>query len=100
MDEQTKVYCARLLKDRIDRYRELHDQIPEQIERHLREDGIVSLDIYLDGDAVMMIVRRNPNQSAAHKNFDEKLEQWWQRETGQCFETFWQPSTPIYSLNP
>jgi L-rhamnose mutarotase len=99
MDEQTTVYLATLSPGKIDRYRELHDQIPEQIERHLREDGIVSLEIYLTDDKAIMVVRRNPSHAEPHRNFDEKLEQWWQQETGQCFESFWQASPLIYSLD-
>jgi L-rhamnose mutarotase len=98
MKSITEVYFATLLPDKVALYQELHDRIPEQIETNLREDGIESLEIYRSGLELCMIVRKISGKPAALRNVDPELELWWQSETGNCFETFWQLSSPIYHL--
>jgi L-rhamnose mutarotase len=94
----TTVFFARLNPDKAERYRELHDRIPAQIETHLREDGIESLAIYGSGLSLCMIVRKHEGMEASERSFDEALERWWQRETGECFASFWEPAELIYRL--
>jgi L-rhamnose mutarotase len=98
MKSITEVYIATLLPDKVALYQELHDRIPEQIETNLKEKGIVSLEIYRSGLELCMIVRKNSGKAAVLKNVDLELERWWQSETGNCFETLWQQSSPIYHL--
>jgi L-rhamnose mutarotase len=97
-EARTSVFFAKLLPDKADRYRELHDRIPAQIETHLREDGIEALAIYAWGLDLCMIVRKHEGMDASERSFDEAMERWWQRETGECFASFWQPANLLYRL--
>jgi L-rhamnose mutarotase len=95
---RTTVYLAKLQPGKEDRYKELHDRIPAQIETHLREDGIEALAIYGWGLDLVMVVRKNEGMASSERSFDEAMERWWQRETGECFASFWQPTNPLYRL--
>ncbi|TVY04272.1 L-rhamnose mutarotase [Cohnella terricola] len=98
-ETRTFVYIAKLLPGKEALYRELHDRIPAQIELHLLEDGIVSLQIHRVGQELCMVIHRNPGKSVVDRNYDEELERWWQNETGQCFAAAWQPAELVYALS-
>ncbi|MFC5406345.1 L-rhamnose mutarotase [Cohnella soli] len=51
-----EVKVAQLHPERVERYEQLHRDIPEVKERHMRETGIVSLRIFREGLTLFMIV--------------------------------------------
>lgn len=93
---QTEIKVAHLQPDQVDRYEQLHRDIPAGNEKHMREAGIVSLRIFREGLTLFMIVESDPSLAIPDRVIDIQLEEEWHRLTGECFSSIWQDAKEIY----
>ncbi|MCC3375926.1 L-rhamnose mutarotase [Cohnella sp. REN36] len=98
-NKMTQVKVAFLHPDQVERYEQLHRDIPAGNEKHMREAGIVSLRIYREGLTLFMIVESDPSLALSDRLVDERLEEEWHRLTGECFSKIWQDASEIYRLH-
>ncbi|MCD9023512.1 L-rhamnose mutarotase [Cohnella silvisoli] len=94
----TEIKVAHLHPDQVERYEQLHRDIPAMNEKHMREAGIVSLRIFREGLTLFMIVESDPSQALPERVIDHHLEEEWHRLTGVCFSEIWQDACEIYRL--
>ncbi|MFC5404066.1 L-rhamnose mutarotase [Cohnella soli] len=93
-----QVKVARLHPDQVERYEQLHRDIPADNEKHMREAGIASLRIFREGLTLFMIVESDPSLVVPDRVVDLQLEEEWHRLTGECFASFWQDAVGVYRL--
>ncbi|MFD0695262.1 L-rhamnose mutarotase [Paenibacillus sp. GCM10027628] len=93
-----EIRVARLRRDLIVEYRQLHDHIPQQIVKNLIESGYTDLQIYLHGDYLIMLTEHDQTQMIPDRTIDEQAEEEWHHKTGRCFESFWQQADNIFDM--
>jgi len=93
-----EIRVARLRKERIGEYRDLHDRIPRQNVKHMTEAGFTDLRIFLLDDLLIMITEQDPTLAVPGRTIDERAEEEWREKSGRCFETLWQDATMIFDL--
>lgn len=98
--KRTEIKIAKLHLDQIEEYEQLHRNIPEAIEKHLREMGVTSLRIYREGANLVMIVDKDSETEKKDRMIHEAIVSEWNRLTGNCFVEFWKDVNEIYSLAP
>ena len=94
-----EVKVAQLHPEQVERYEQLHRDIPAANEKHMREAGIVSLRIFREGLTLFMIVESDPSQAIPDRVVDQQLEEAWHRQTGECFSQIWQDAVEVYRLD-
>ena len=94
----TEIKVAHLHPDQVERYEQLHRDIPAGNEQHMREAGIVSLRIFREGLTLFMIVESDSSLALPDRVIDHQLEEEWHRLTGECFSKTWQDTSEIYQL--
>ncbi|WP_152392008.1 L-rhamnose mutarotase [Paenibacillus guangzhouensis] len=95
----TEIKVAHLHPDQVQRYEQLHRDIPAGNERHMREAGIVSLRIFREGLTLFMIVESDPSLALPDRVIDHALEEEWHLLTGKCFSKVWRDASEIYQLH-
>ncbi|MGZ9583203.1 L-rhamnose mutarotase [Paenibacillus marinisediminis] len=95
----TEVRVAQLHPDQVERYEQLHREIPAGNEKHMREAGIVSLRIFREGLVLFMIVESDSSLALPDRIVDQRLEEEWHRLTGECFSKTWQVASEVYRLH-
>lgn len=96
---KTEIKVAHLLPEQVERYEQLHRDIPAANEKHMREAGIVSLRIFREGLILFMIVESDSSIALPDRVIDHQLEEEWHRLTGECFSKVWQDAYEVYSLD-
>ncbi|MBP1993188.1 L-rhamnose mutarotase [Paenibacillus eucommiae] len=89
---------AVLHPDKIEEYERLHNEIPEQIERHMKEAGCKKLHIFRQGTHLWMYVELDESEAVAGRIVDEEMEREWHALTGDCFVNMWQEVPMVYSF--
>ncbi len=95
-NRMTTIKVAHLHADQVERYEQLHRDIPAGNEKHMREAGIVSLRIFREGLILFMIVETDLSLEIPTRIVDQQLEEEWRRLTSACFSSFWQDANEIY----
>lgn len=94
----SEIKVAHLHPDQVERYEQLHRDIPAGNEQHMQEAGIVSLRIFREGLTLFMIVESDSSLALPDRVIDHQLEEEWHRLTGECFSKTWQDASEIYQL--
>ena len=94
----TEIKVAHLHPHQVQRYEQLHRNIPAGNEKHMRESGIVSLRIFREGLTLFMIVESDPSLALPGWVIDRQLEEAWHRLTGECFSKTWRDASEIYKF--
>jgi len=95
----TEIKVAHLHPDQVERYEQLHRDIPAGNEQHMREAGIISLRIFREGLTLFMVVESDPSLALPDRVIDHELEEEWHRLTGECFSYIWWDASEIYKLH-
>lgn len=96
---RTVVYkIAKLHPDQVERYQQLHDEIPMENERHMQESGIISLRIFGSGLTLFMIVETDSALETPDRFIDLAAEQRWHDLTGICFSEKWEDMKEVYTF--
>lgn len=95
----TEIKVAHLHPDQVERYEQLHRDIPAGIEKHIREAGTVSLRIFREGLTLYMIIESDPSLLIPDRVIDNMLEEEWHRLTGECFSKTWQDASEVYRFH-
>lgn len=91
-----EIKVAKLHPDKIERYEQLHRDIPAGNVKHMQEGGMISLRIFREGLTLFMIVEKDPTLELPDRVIDQALGEEWHRVTGECFAEFWRDATEIY----
>lgn len=92
----TQIKIATLHPDMIARYEQLHNEIPEQNLRHMREGGYCALRIFRHGTTLVMLAEFDEALMVSDRVVDEAAEVDWYQKTSECFATPWTDAPEIF----
>ena len=96
-DSETQTFVARLHRDKIALYEQVHDGMTRE---HAMGNRKVydRLDIYRLDDLLIMLVDRKPVPSAPPTEEDAERGRQWHATLAECFAEPWRLADPIFSL--
>src|SRR4051794_20390148 len=93
-----KLRVATLHPDKIEEYERLHNEIPEQNKKHIRESGYKRLQIFRQGTQLMMYLEWDTSAVILNRQIDEEAEEQWMRLTESCFAKMWEEVPIIFNF--